>query len=343
MTTNHSALPLSKGLFVHAIALHSNQPAGRFYAGGARISAFRGEAPSPAMTPEDWVGSTTSVRDDSPSGLTRLPSGEMLAAAVDRDPVAWLGEAHVERFGADTKLLVKLLDAGQRLPVHAHPDNAFAHEHLGAHHGKAEAWYILSPGAVFLGLTRPVTPEELSEMVSYQQTEKLLSLTHTVDVEPHDTVFVPPGLLHAIGEGVLLTEVQEPEDLSILLEWKDFALDGPISGHLGLGFDVALTAVEHDGRTREEVEALVRRGVTSGPALVPSSAEFFRLERVTTEARIEAGFAVVIVLDGAVTLTESSGAAQRFDTGSTVLVPAAAGPFTLTGGSALVARPPLAS
>ncbi|WP_231560250.1 hypothetical protein [Microbacterium hominis] len=40
--------------------------------------------------------------------------------------------------------LVKLLDAGQRLPVHAHPDDAFAAAHLGRAHGKAEAWYILS-------------------------------------------------------------------------------------------------------------------------------------------------------------------------------------------------------
>ena len=343
MTMDHSALPPSKGLSVHAIALPSNQPADRFYAGGARISAFRGEAPSSAMTPEDWVASTTSVRDDAPAGLTRLPSGEMLAAAIDRDPVAWLGEAHVGRFGTDTKLLVKLLDAGQRLPVHAHPDREFAREHLGAHHGKAEAWYILSPGTVYLGLTRPVTTEELSELVNSQQAERLLTLTHAVDVEPHDTVFVPAGLLHAIGQGVLLAEVQEPEDLSILLEWKDFALDGAISGHLGLGFDVALAAVEHDGRTREEVEALIRRNVGSGPALVPSSAEFFRLERVTTEARIEAGFAIVIVLEGAVTLTESSEATQRFDAGSTVVVPAAAGPFTLAGGTVLVARPPVAS
>ena len=39
-------------------------------------------------------------------------------------------------------------------------------------------------------------------------------------------VLVPAGVLHAIGEGVLLVELQEPEDLSILLEWRGFELDG---------------------------------------------------------------------------------------------------------------------
>ena len=58
-------------------------------------------------------------------------------------------------------------------------------------------------------------------------------------------VLVPAGRLHAIGEGVLLLELQEPEDLSILLEWGGFALDGERDGHLGLGFDLALSAVDH--------------------------------------------------------------------------------------------------
>lgn len=338
-----SAMKVSslKGAPVHAIALPSNQPADRFYAGGTQISAFRGETPAPPMTPEDWVASTTSVRGDEPSGQTRLPSGELLATAIARDPIGWLGAAHVERFGDDPLLLVKLLDAGQRLPVHAHPDADFAGQHLGAHHGKAEAWYILSPGTVYLGLTHSVTEEELHELVRTQQTEKLLGLTHRVHVEANDTVFVPTGLLHAIGEGVFLAEVQEPEDLSILLEWKDFALDGEADGHLGLGFDTALTAVEREGRTRDEIDGLVRRGVADGSALVSAADSYFRLERVTAHTRFDAGFAVVIVLDGPIELEDASGSVQRFESGTTAVVPAAAGAFTLSGGTALVARPPV--
>lgn len=343
MTSNDNAVLHPKGAQLHAIALPSNQPVDRFYAGGAKISAFRGETPAPPMTPEDWVASTTSVRGDEPSGQTRLPSGELLASAIERDPIGWLGAAHVERFGVDARLLVKLLDAGQRLPVHAHPDAAFARDQLGTNHGKAEAWYILSPGTVHLGLIRSVTAEELRDLVDHQQTEKLLELTHAVHVKPHDTVFVPTGVLHAIGEGVFLAEVQEPEDLSILLEWKDFALNGAADGHLGLGFDVALTAVEREGRTRDEIEALVRRGVADEAALVAAADQYFRLEQVTVHTRIDAGFAVVIVLDGPIELTDATASVQHFDSGATIVVPAAAGPFTLSGGTALVARPPLGS
>jgi mannose-6-phosphate isomerase len=70
--------------------------------------------------------------------------------------------------------------------------------------------------------------------------------------------YVPPGVLHAVGKGVFLVELQEPEDLSILLEWRGFELDGERDGHLGLGFDLALEAVECRSRSSEEIRQLVR-------------------------------------------------------------------------------------
>lgn len=322
------------------ILLPSNQPAARFYRGGQRISRFRGEPDSPPNTPEDWVGSTTSVRGDAPHGLTRLADGVLLADAVASDPDRWLGPRHVERFGADTMLLVKLLDAGQRLPVHAHPDGDFAGRHVSAAHGKAEAWYVLTPGTVHLGLIRDVGHDELRDLVATQDSAALLDLMHVVQVGAGDSVFVPHGVLHAIGEGILLIEVQEPEDLSILLEWTGFDLDGERDGHLGLGFDVALTAVETHGRSAGEVEALVRRGVTDGGVLAEESQDYFRLERVVGRRAFTAGFAIVVALDDDVRLTLAGGAATALAAGSTALVPYAAGTFRVDG-TALVARPPL--
>ena len=358
----------------HPISLPSNQPPARFYQGGLRISDFRREAPAASNTPEDWVGSTTSVRGHSPIGMTRLPDGRLLADAVAADPLAWLGPDHVERFGADTMLLVKLLDAGQRLPIHAHPDGPFAAQYLGSVHGKAEAWYILTPGTVFLGLRDDIDASELWKLVDTQQTERMLALMHPVAVQPHDTVYVPPGLLHAIGEGILLAEVQEPEDLSILLEWTGFDLDGTVDGHLGLGFDLALAAVETRGRTVEEIAALLRRrgggsdaaadgssqGVVDGAALVTDSKEYFRLDRVTSDRDLPAGFTILIALEGSMVLAtgagaggggggataDTAGSAPNWSTfelpaGTTVLLPFAAGAVSLTGeGTVLVARPP---
>lgn len=320
----------------HPIVLPANQPPDRFYRGGARIASFRGAGDAGPRTPEDWIASTTSVRGQHPFGQTTLPDGTLLADAVAADPIGWLGPDHVARFGADTRLLVKLLDAGQRLPVHAHPHDSFAAEHLGTAHGKAEAWYILAPGTVYLGLTRSLEPAELRRLVDEQSVERMLALMHPLRVAVGDTVYVPPGVLHAIGEGILLAEVQQPEDLSILLEWRDFAVDGPADGHLGLGFDVALQAVETGARTPEEIEALVVRGPRIGGTLPNGSSEYFRLDRVQAPATLEPGFAVLIVTDGEAQLD-----GLALPAGSTAVLPHASGPTRLRGdATVLVARPP---
>ncbi|MGV9195303.1 class I mannose-6-phosphate isomerase [Microbacterium sp. MC2] len=324
------------------IVLPANQPRDRFYAGGAAIARFRRDSSALPNTPEDWVASVTTVRGEHTQGLSRLPDGTLLADRVQSDPEFWLGKAHLRAFGADPNLLVKLLDAGQRLPVHAHPDDEFAARHLGAAHGKAEAWYILSPGVIFLGLKEDLSAGELHRLVSTQQISCLLERMHTVPVASGDTVFVPPGVLHAIGDGILLVEVQQPEDLSILLEWRGFNLDGAKDGHLGLGFPAALRAVERCGRSFQDLNALIRRAPGPGPTLVEPATPFFRLDliEVPSLAVLPAGFGVIVVLEGDVSLrTDSCDIAAV--AGSTVLLPAAAGAVTVAGsGRILHCRPP---
>ena len=109
---------------VKPLRLPPNQPH-RFYRGGARIAALRGAPAGEDGRPEDWVGSTATRAARTDVGLTGSRTAR--AARRDRaDPEAWLGADHVARLGADPALLVKLLDAGERLPVHCHPGRAFA-------------------------------------------------------------------------------------------------------------------------------------------------------------------------------------------------------------------------
>lgn len=118
------------------IKLLSNQPPQRFYKGGSQISDFRSQAFCKAYTPEDWIASTTSCHGHPSLGQTRLPTnGILLKDEIENRPLDWLGRDHVKAFGPDTNFLVKLLDAGQRLRIHAHPHAEWARINVGAKHG----------------------------------------------------------------------------------------------------------------------------------------------------------------------------------------------------------------
>ncbi|QYH37116.1 carbohydrate kinase [Salinibacterium sp. M195] len=345
------------------IMLPANQPPARFYQGGEKIAAFRShafatvgvaataaaeEGPNDVAAtrlhvPEDWVASVTCLAGDPRLGLTELPDGRTLAEAIESDPHGWLGPDHVSTFGTDTKLLVKLLDAGQRLPVHIHPSAEFAHEHLDRSHGKAEAWYILQGGIIHFGLKEELSRSTLERLVATQAVEELLPLLHEIEVAAGDTVFVPAGTLHAIGKGVFLVELQEPEDLSILLEWRDFDLDGERDGHLGLGFDIALDAVDLRASSLAEISSFITRNYVGNSLFVHSADEFFQLGRTVVDgaAELAPGFAVVVVIDGDALLHGADGHITALPTGSTSVVPFAAGPLRFSGkADILIARPP---
>lgn len=323
--------------------LDANQPPERFYRGGVKIDRFRGTAKGPDFRPEDWVGSTTTLAGEKRLGLSRLRDGRLLVDAIAADPLTWLGPEHVAAFGTSPMLLVKLLDAGQRLPVHAHPDDAFSAAHLHRPFGKAEAWYIIDGGTVHLGLRRDVDRHTLAHLVSWQDTDALLGLLHEREVERGDVVYVPPGELHAIGRGVFLLELQQPEDLSILLEWHGFALDGERDGHLGLGFERALQAVTTRGRSAEEVDRWILPG-RDGDSILPSESErFFRLEKHVVDGRASfaRGFAIVVVEDGDLMLTTADGDSIRAARGTTLAAPHGDGEITASGaGTVLICRPP---
>ncbi len=325
-----------------------------FYAGGGALSRFRGLDPGSSPSPEDWVGSTTTRFGQASIGLSRLEDGVVLRDLISSDPVGFLGPEHVEAFGTDMALLVKLLDAAARLIVHAHPDREFARHHLGSVHGKTEAWIVLSEvaGEVFVGFAREVPEQQLAEWVDQQRNEEMLAALNVVRVERGDAVLVPAGVPHAIGAGVFVVELQEPTDFSIALEHP-----GISDADLGLGWQLALRAVDRSVWDEERIARLRGPGLAGGGRVLPEVADpFFRADASrplpgvvpgapaaqvgTGEDELGQGLAVLVVIDGSgELLTESSRLGVH--AGQTFLLPYGAGPARLNGGAVVLAcRPP---
>ncbi|MGH3424220.1 MAG: class I mannose-6-phosphate isomerase [Nocardioidaceae bacterium] len=314
-----------------------------FYAGGARIAALRGIETSSDHQPEEWIASTVSRAGEGDTGLARSASGDLLRDLVASDPGGWTGSWADGATPApgDTGILLKLLDAGQRLPVHVHPDRAFAARHLDCPYGKTEAWFVLDAtddAAVYLGWQRDVDPGELAQRRDAQDGAWLIDRMHRLPVRPGDGVLVPAGTPHAIGQGVFVAEVQEPTDYSILLEWS-ITTSTREESHLGLGFDTAMGAVSHDALApdrlaglRRHTDPYARYGAPS-PVLPVEAEPFFRLHLVAPAGDVvpvPAGFAALVVLDGEGTLN-GDGQPVSVRAGEAYAVPAGYGPWSLGG------------
>jgi mannose-6-phosphate isomerase len=323
-----------------------------FYRGGDRIAALRGIEQSSEFQPEEWLGATVSRADHGDIGLARTVDGELLRDLVGAEPAGWVGPDHADAASStDTGILVKLLDARQRLPVHVHPSRAFATSHLDCPYGKTEAWFILDaePGAaVHLGWSEPVDRDELDRRRDAQDSEWMLSRMNRIEVSRGMGVVVPAGTVHAIDEGIFLAEVQEPTDFSIVLEWS-VTTSTRDESHLGLGFDTVMPAVSVDALEPDALQRLISRAdltarsATAASALAPAADPYFRVLHAapTTGGAValDPGFAVALVLEGS---GEFAGRQEHVDyrAGQVFAVPSGFGPWEVRGtGSVLVATP----
>ena len=320
-----------------------------FYKGGNRIGKLR-NGPGGPMRPEEWIGSTTTRFGEAINGLSKLSDGQLLKDVINADPIAWLGEKHLGKFGVSTEILVKLLDPDQRLPVHYHPDQSFAKEKLHMNHGKTEAWIILDApkGArVGVGFNKQMSKSEVAALVKAHDSQGLLDSLVFKEVKAGDAVFVPAGVAHAIESGIFVLELQEPTDLSILLEWDGFAVDGDKDGHLNLGFDTALDALRLSPLSQAEDKEIVSRfestAAKSHPIFKSVADPFFRADYLTgDEKKVEAGFGVFLALAGEGQLVFENTDRLDVKAGDAIVIPFCAGSFILKNCAGILSRPPAA-
>ncbi|TXR54138.1 class I mannose-6-phosphate isomerase [Reinekea thalattae] len=205
----------------------------RTYTGGKVLDCLENKTdPQDSHFPEDWIGSTTRAinpdREHISEGISSAVIGADIVAfdeLLRTDPAYFLGEQHVEQFGANPMLLVKFLDSSVRLHFQAHPTAEFARKHLNSNHGKAEGYYILQVREgienpyVYVGFQHPPAKKDFKAMIEQQDIEAIERCFEKVPVKPGDCLFIPGGAPHAIGEGILMLEIMEPSDWAVRFEF----------------------------------------------------------------------------------------------------------------------------
>ncbi len=230
------------------------QPIYRDYIwGGTRLATRYGRRDAPARCAESWE---IAAHPQGDSVVREGPfAGRRLSTLLREHGVALGGtRCPTDRF----PLLMKLIDARERLSLQVHPDEDAALRHGGE--PKSELWYILDapPEAVlFAGLQPGVGPRAFQEALTRHRLPELL---RRLPARPDRALFIPGGTLHAIGAGCLILEIQQSSDTTFrLYDWDRTGSDGRLRPlHLQQGIEALrwgapapelLTPVEEGARS----------------------------------------------------------------------------------------------
>ncbi len=322
----------------------------RVYRGGKLFHDFFGDPAEDGFLPEEWIASSVRAlnRDasDPLEGISLLEEdGTPFTTYLDGRPQALGGRA-------DLGILVKILDSAIRLPVQTHPDKLFARRHFHSAHGKTEMWVVLATrgdARIHFGFKGPVTRSEFAAVVAASETDRdaMPRLLNSVSAKPGDVYLIPPRVVHAIGAGCLILEVQEPTDFTLQPEaWcGDYRLN-EFEKYLGLAPEAALECFDFNDLVGEKAVSrgrIVPRIVrTSGAARVESLVSRdltpdFAVNRYHLgcgSMDVPPGPSVHVVTDGEGTLVAGS-ARRAVARGSSFFLPADALSVTVETGSEL--------
>ena len=134
-----------------------------------------------------------------------------LSDALDLYMGELIGERNYQRFGNEFPVLIKIIDADDKLSIQVHPDDELARQR-GMENGKTEMWYIMqadSDSEIVDGFETRVTAEEYRKFLALGRLESILHVEHP---QQGDVFFIPAGRVHALGKGLLLAEIQQTSD-----------------------------------------------------------------------------------------------------------------------------------
>lgn len=287
-----------------------------------------------------WGGSRleTLLSKSVPTGETRAESWEAVdhpdgQSIVENGPLAGkrlgdLAKEHSEELYGNGcsfdrfPLLLKYLDANKTLSVQVHPNDAQGAKLTPPDLGKTEAWLVVAaePGSkIYAGLKQDVDKEQLASALESGTCDACL---HVIEPKPGDCVFIPAGTVHALGEGLVIAEIQQASNTTFrLFDWNRVDKDGK-ARPLHIAESLGVTDFQRGPVSPQTPEKLA----TGWERLV--ECEKFVFDRygfsaIGEEADVESGvgFRILTVIEGEVSV-RFEGGEETLAVGQTLLVPA---------------------
>lgn len=232
-----------------------------------------------------------------------------------------VGDRVFDQFVDEFPLLIKFIDANDILSVQVHPDDETAFQrHRSA--GKTEMWYIMDrePGAELIcGFNRNTGKEEYLEHLESGRLQELLKFVRT---EPGDVFFMPAGMVHAIGAGNLLAEIQQSSDVTYrIFDWNRKDDQGnPRELHTDLATGVINFEGVTQAKTIYEKHLNKTTRLVECPYFTTNKLEFNKT--VGKDFNLIDSFVIYICTRGGASIESEGNEPVLISAGETVLIPA---------------------
>ncbi|WP_419045439.1 type I phosphomannose isomerase catalytic subunit [Phascolarctobacterium faecium] len=298
--------------------------------GGQKLKEHFGKQADLDNIAESWECST---HPEGPSTVTTGEHKGMLLTEVLQKYPEYLG-THPRSKG-ELPILVKFIDARQKLSVQVHPDDEYAKLYERGQLGKTEMWYVLEAdkdAELIYGFYSDMDSVAVRQSLANGTIEKYLQ---KVKVQQDDVFYIPAGTVHGIGAGNLIAEVQESSNLTYRL--YDYDRTDKQGQKRELHLEKALAVADLKGQQPLRVLRYTPGCATE----FLCRCKYFQVERLllNTEdkkklAELYTGsnsFQVLLCIDGAGQLVMSDGEKLTYTKGSCIFIPANAGNLQLCG------------
>lgn len=179
--------------------------------GGTKLKEVLGKPITSDITGESWEISAV------PGDVSLVANGDLAGKSLQELIYAYegrlLGDAVFARFGHEFPILIKFLDARMDLSIQVHPNDELARKRHNSF-GKTEMWYIMDAerdSRLIIGFKGDVSREHYEKCLAEG---RLTDILNYEPVQEGDAFFISPGKIHAIGEGILLAEIQQTSDIT---------------------------------------------------------------------------------------------------------------------------------
>lgn len=247
------------------------------------------------VIPSEHTGECWSISAHK-NGETHIKNGRYAGM-----PLSKLWADYPEIFANKTKrdfpLMIKILDANDKLSVQVHPDDEYAKK-VENDLGKAECWYVLDakPGAHIIYGHNAKTIDEFKRLALNNKWQELLTV---ISVKKGDFFDVPTGTVHALGAGTLILEVQQSSDTTYrLYDYERRDNQGNLRDlHLDKSFDVIRAPHVEQNKT-PKVKKIGEHGLLT----TLTQNQYFQVQRLEINGALNfdvvARYLLVSVIDG---------------------------------------------